>query len=142
MIQHGGLIDGAGVVVQAPGDSQIYPEVLLRHPEGPQILGHGTELRIALVKHLVAAHIALQGLQYLLVAAVNGDKPENLVGGLFRNRYILHQNGFHLIRADFVQLIHRAHDLAGLVLKSQHGIEAIEDLPVVHPDLEPLQPQP
>ena len=46
-----------------------------------------------------------------------------------------------LVGADLIQLVHGAHDVAGLLRQAQHGVEAVEDLPVVHPDLEPLQPQ-
>ena len=34
-----------------------------------------------------------------------------------------------------------AHDVTGFLRQAQHGVEAVEDLPVVHPDLEPLQSQ-
>ncbi len=43
--------------------------------------------------------------------------------------------------ADLVQLVHGAHDVAGLLRQAQHGVKAVEDLPVVHPDLEALQAQ-
>ena len=46
-----------------------------------------------------------------------------------------------LIGADLVQLVHRAHHIAGLLGEAQHGVEAVEDLPVVYPDLEALQAQ-
>ena len=47
-----------------------------------------------------------------------------------------------LVGADLIQLVHGAHDVAGLLRQPQHGIKAVEDLPVIDPDLEPLQPQP
>ena len=49
MVQHGGLIDGAGVVVQAPGDGQVQGKVILGYAEGGQVLGQ----RILLVQALV-----------------------------------------------------------------------------------------
>ena len=140
MVQHGGLIDGAGVVVQSPGDGQVHGEVSLRHAEGSQIFCHRVQLIQAQVKDLVPAPVALQGGQDLLVGAGDGGKAEDLPG-LLRREAGLHQQLGHLVRADLVQLVHRAHDLAGLLGKTQHGVKAVEDLPVVHPDLEPLQSQ-
>ena len=69
MVQHGGLIDGAGVVVQAAGDGQVHGEVVLRHAEGGQISCHGVQLVQAQVKELVPAPVALQRGQDLVVGA-------------------------------------------------------------------------
>ena len=56
-------------------------------------------------------------------------------------KYASDEQGADLLRADLVQLVHGAHDVPGLLRQTLHGVEAGEDLPVVHPDAEPLQAQ-
>ena len=142
VVQQGGLVDGAGVVVQAPGDGQVHSKILGGHAEGRQILHHGVQLREALVEHLVPVLIALQCRQHFLVGAGDGDEFQNLAGLLLRKgNFLVHEDGFHLLRADLVQLVHGTHNVAGLLRQAQHGVKAVEDLPVVHPDLEPLEAQ-
>ena len=140
MIQHGGLVHGAGVVIQATGDGQVHLKVLLGHAEGGQIAGHGGQLVQALVKQGVTAAVALQGLEDLFIAAVDGDKAHDLTGLVGGQADLLgHEQLLHLGRADLVQLVHGAHDGPGLVGQVQHGIEAVQNFAVVHPDLEALQ---
>ena len=69
MVQHDGLVNGAGVVVQATGDGQVHSEVVLRHAEGSQVLDHGGQLVQTQVEGLVAATVAFQGGDDLLVGA-------------------------------------------------------------------------
>ena len=80
VIQQGGLIDRAGVVVQAPGDGQVHGEVLRRHAEVRQILHHGVQFAEPLIEHLVPARVALQRRQDLCIAALDGDELQDLVG--------------------------------------------------------------
>ena len=47
----------------------------------------------------------------------------------------------HLLRADLLQLVHGPHNIPGLLTQLQHRIKSIEDLSVVHANLEPPQPQ-
>ena len=140
MIQQGGLVHGAGVVVQAPGDGQVNGKVLPGHAEGGEVLHHGLELLQALVKDLVPACVALQGGDDLCVIPGDGDELENFRRLLVGQAHVLHQEGADLLRADLVQLVHGAHDVAGFFGEALHGVEAVEDT-AVDPDLEPLQSQ-
>ena len=120
---------------------EIHGEVLRRHTESGQVLHHGVQLGKAGVKDLVAALVSAEGLQHGLVAAGDGDELQDLVSLGLRQGRLLYQQGIDLLRADLVQLVHGAHDVAGLLRQAQHGVETVEDLAVVHPDLEALQPQ-
>ena len=142
MIQQGSFVHRAGVVVQPTGDGQVHGEVLLRYAEGRQILHHRLQLGKAGVEHLVAVPIALQRRQHLLIGAGDGDEAQDIPGGLLRKPQLPGEEPPDLVGADLIQLVHGAHDVAGLLRQPQHGIKAVEDLPVVDPDLEPLQPQP
>ena len=140
MVQHHRLVNGAGVVVQAPGDGQVHGEVVLGHPEGGQVLHHLAQLLQALVEGLVAAPVTLQGGQDSGVVPGDGDEGENLIRRRLADP-LLDEQGADLVGADLVQLVHGAHDVPGLALQALHGIEAGENLPVVHPDLKALQAQ-
>ena len=85
MVQHDGLVDGAGVVVQPPGDGEVHGEVVLGDAEGGQVLHHGGQLLQALVEDLVPAPVALQGGQDGGVVPGDGDEVQNLPGGLLRH---------------------------------------------------------
>ena len=142
MVQHSGLVDGAGVVVQPPGDGQVQHEVGFRHAKGGQIFGHGPQLVQALVKLGVPAPVALQGGKDIGITALDGDELEDF------HRLLVSQAdvgaGEHVPDALFpnlLQLVHRAHNGPCLGGEAQHGIEAVENLPVVHPNLEQLQSQ-
>ena len=141
MVQQRGLVDGAGVVIQTPGDGEIHGEVLRRDAEVSEIAHHGLEFLQARVKGLAAALIALQGGEDLLVAAGDGDEAQDLVRLLCGDGKVLHQDGLDLFGADLVQLVHGAHHVGGLLRKAQAGVKAVEDLAVVHPDLEALEAQ-
>ena len=108
--------------------------------EGAQILHHRAQLVQALVEDGVAAPVDLQGGQDFLVLAGDGDELQNFIRRSLGHA-ALDEQGADLFRADLIQLVHRPHDLAGLLGQALHGVEAGEDLPVVHADLEPLQAQ-
>jgi len=74
VIQQGGLIDRAGVVIQAPGDGEVHSEVFGGYAEVRQILHHGVQLAEPLVEHLVLAGVAIQGRQDLFVATLDGNE--------------------------------------------------------------------
>ena len=141
MIQQRGLIDRAGVVIQTAGNGEIHGKVLRRDAESCQIAHHGFQLAESLIEGFIFAGIAVQRRQNFLVGAFDGDEFQNFIGVRFTDGKILHQNGFHLFRANFVQLVHGTHHVGGFLRQPQQGIEAVQNLPVVHPDLESLQPQ-
>ena len=141
MIQQRGLVHGAGVVVKTAGDGEIHGEVFLRHAEVRQILHHGVQLRKPLVKQLVSPTVARQRRQHVAVGAGDSDKLQNFRRLLLCNATVGEQQRLHLFRADLVQLVHGAHDGAGLLRQPQHGVKPVQNFPVVHPNLEPLQPQ-
>ena len=141
MIQQRGLIDRAGVVIQTTGNGEIHGEILRRYAKVRQILHHGVQFAEPLIEHLILASIALQGRQDLFIAALDGDELQDLIGVALADGEILYQNGFHLFRADLVQFVYGAHHVCGFLREPQQGVEAVQDLPVVHPDLEPLQSQ-
>ncbi len=139
MVEEGSLVDGAGVVIQTPGDGQVNGEVGLRHAEGGQVYGDGLQLGKALVEHFVPAGVALQSGQNLGVGTMNGDEEKDFVRLIVGQAAVLQQDQLDLFGADLVQLVHGTHDVPGLFGQTQHGVEAVENLPVVHPDLEPAQ---
>ena len=141
MIQQRGLIDRAGVVIQTTGNGEIHGEVFRRHTEVCQILHHGVQLAETLIEHLVSAGVALQRRQDLCIAALDGDELQDLVGVALADGEILYQNGFYLFGADLVQLVYRPHHVGGFLRQAQHSVEAVQDLPVVYSNLEPLQAQ-
>ena len=141
MIQQRGLIDRAGVVIQTTGNGEIHGEILRRYAKVRQILHHGVQFAEPLIEHLVSAGVALQRLQDLCIAALDGDEFQDLVGVALADGEILHQNGFYLFGADLVQLVHGAHDVTGFLREAQQGIEAVQNFPVVYSNLEPLQAQ-
>ena len=137
MVQHDGLVDGAGVVVQAPGDGQVHHEVVRGHAEGGHVLHHGLQLGHAQVEELVLALEGRQGGH----GVCGGEQAQQGVGGVGGHGEVVHQDGLHLLWADLLQLVDGAHHVARLRLQAQQGEEAVEHLPVVHPDLEPVQAQ-
>ena len=139
MIQQSGLIHRAGVVVQATGNGQVNGKILLRHTEGGQVGGDGFQLHQTQVKQLVSPGVALQRGNHLGVGAPDGDEGKDFCCLFFGQTAVLHENDLHLVSADFVQLVHGTHDVAGLLAQTQHIIEAAENLAVVHPNLEPGQ---
>ena len=139
MVQQGGLVDGAGVVVQAPGDGQVHGEVGLGHAEGGQVGGNGLQLLKTGVEERVSAGVAFQGCQYLGVGAPDGDEGQDLARLVFRQAAVLQEDGLDLLRPDLIQLVHGAHNVAALVGQPQHIVEAGKNFPVVYPDLEAAQ---
>ena len=139
MVQQGGLVDGAGVVVQTSCDGQVHSEVGFGNTESTQVGADGLQLGKAGVEHLIPAHIALQCGKDFGVGAGDGDEFQDLVCLCIRKAAVLQQDDLHLGRADLVQLINGPHDLAGLFAEAQHGVEAVQNLAVVDPDLEAAQ---
>ena len=137
MVQHDGLVDGAGVVIQAPGDGQVHHEVVLGHAEGGHIPDHGGQLVDAGIQQLVVSPVGLQGPH----GVVGAQQVQQLVGRRGLHAEVVHQNGPDLVRADLLQLVHRPHDVPGLLLQPQQGEQAVEHLAVVDADLEPAQAQ-
>ena len=141
MVEQGGFVDRAGVVVQSACNGQIHRKIFLRHAECAQIFHNGGQFVQTGVEHFVAAAIALERVQHRLIAAADGQKLQNFVRLRRRDRKILLQNRANLLRADFFQLVHRAHDVAGLFRKPEYRVKAVEDLAVVHTDAEACKPQ-
>ena len=129
MVQQGGLIHGAGVVVQAPGDGQVHGEILRRDAEVRQIPDHRVQLLKTLVEDFVPAPVALQSGENGVVSAGDGDKLQDLVGVGRSHGEVAGEDGLHLLRPDLVQLVHGAHDVAGLFRQTHHGVEAVENFP-------------
>ena len=115
MIQQGGLIHRAGVVVQATGNGQVNGKILLRHTKGRQVGGDGFQLHQTQIEQLVSAGVALQRCNHLGVGTPDGDKGEDFVCLFFGQTALLHEDDLYLVGTDFVQLVHGAHDVAGLL---------------------------
>ena len=141
MIQQDGLVNCPGVIVQAPGDGQVYGEILRRDAEARQILHHLRQLCQALVKDLISALVGGQRRQDLFIRAGDGHEAQDARGLLRMQLQIVLQNLADILRADLIQLIHRAHDIPRHGGKALHSIEAVQNLSVIHPDLESAQPQ-
>ena len=139
IVEQSGLVDRAGIVVEAAGDGQVDLEILLRDAEAAEVFDDGGKLLIAAVEQLVAAAVALEGGKDLFVRAGDGDELENLVGLLARELNVVDENGAHHVGTDLFDLIHRAHDLAALLGQAEHGVEAVEHAAVVDADLEALE---
>ena len=114
MIEQRRLIDCAGVVIEAARDCEVDRKILLRHAEGREVLRHRRELIEAEIERFVSAAIALEAFQHLRVCAADGDKLQNLVRELLRQPAVVHENFSDLLRANFIELIDRAHDIARL----------------------------
>ena len=139
MVQKGSFIHRTGVVVKTSCNGQIHRKVLLRHTKCRQIGGDRLQLLQTQIKNFVSAGVAFQSSQNLSICAGNGDKLQDLLRLLAGQTAVLHQDNANLVRADLVQLVHGAHDLAALFAELLHGVEAVEDLAVIYPDLEPVQ---
>ena len=124
VVGHDGLVDRAGVVVQAPGDGQVHGEVVLGDPEVRQVLHHGLQLVQALVEGLVLPPVALQSRQDLRIVPGDSDELQNFLGVGLADP-LLHEDGLDLLGADLVQLVHGAHDVPGLLGEAQHPVEAV-----------------
>ena len=139
MVKQRRLIDGAGVVVEAAGDREVDGEIFLRHAERAKELRHGRKLVQAEVKGPVFAAVLLERREDLVVRAADGDKPQNFVSFVRFHAAFVHEQRADLVRADLVELVDGAHDVAGLFAQTQHGVEAVQDLAVIDADLEPAQ---
>ena len=136
MLGHDGLIDRAGVVIQAPGDGQVDGEILLGHAEFAQVAGDGDQLVQALIEGPVHAPVIFQPGDHLGVRPADGHEVQHVFRLAGQHLHLVDQKLAHLFGTDFVQLVHGAHDLPGFLAHAVHGIKAVEDFAVVHPDLE------
>ena len=125
MVDQRRLVDRAGVVVEPARNREVDGEVRLRHAEGRQIPRHGPQLIEAKVKRIVLAAIVLERSKHVGVFAADGDKLQDLRRLGFRQAAVIHKAGRDLLRADLVQLVHGAHDVAGLIGQALHGVEAV-----------------
>ena len=142
MLQHHGLIHGPRVVIQPPGNRQINLEIRLRHPKRTQIFDHRAQFVQSQVEQLVSAAVRFQCGQDVLIRAVDLDKLQDVIGLFFRDIQLSGEQLPDLVRADLLQLVYRPHDVPGLLLKLQHSIKAVQNLPVIDPYLEFFQTQP
>ena len=139
MVEHGGLVNGAGVVVQTAGNRQVDLEVVSRNAERLHIGCNRFQLLCAEVEYLVLALVALQRRKDTLGAARRLDELQQLVSSRCFHAEILDQNGLYLLRADLLQLVDGAHHVAGLLGQTEDSEEAVEHLAVVDADLEALK---
>ena len=130
------LIHRAGVVVEPTGDGEVDREVLLRHAEAAEVFRDRRKLVEPLVKQRVLAAVAGERGEHLVICATDRGEAQNIVRLLAGDGKIVRQNGAHAILADLLQLVHRAHDIAGLLREAQHGIKAVQNFAVVDTDLE------
>ena len=119
------LVHRAGVVVEAARDGQVDREVLLRHAERAEVLGDGRQLVEALVEHLVAAAVLFKRSEHLFVRHLDADEGEDLIRLFALDGVVVDQDRAHEVRADLFDLVDGAHDIAGLVGKAQHRVEAV-----------------
>ena len=77
--------------------------------------------------------------EHLFVRALDADEGKDLVRLFALDGVIVHENGAHQVRADLLDLIDRAHDVARLVGKPEHRVEAVQNAAVVDADLEALE---
>ena len=134
---HLGLINGTGVIVQAPGDGQVHFEVGLRYAEISHVAHHLGKLLDAGVQQLV---LALQ-----LFQSFHGigafQHFQQLGSGIFRHGKLAGEHFQHLFLSDLLQLVNGAHHIGGLVPQPQQVKQTAEHLPVVQPDLEIFKAQ-
>ena len=119
------FIDGAGVVVEAARNRQVDGEVFLRHAERAEVFCNGRELIETLIEDLVTAAILRERGEHLLVRALDADEGKDLVRLFALDGVIVHENGAHEVGADLLDLVDRAHDVARLVGKPEHRVEAV-----------------
>ena len=136
MLGHFRLVDGAGIVIEAAGDGQVDGEILLRDAEVLEVLRHGNELVKPLIKGLVHAAIALQRGDDLGVGAGDGHEVEHILRLAGQHLHLVDKELAHLFRADLIELVDDAHNVARALAHAVHGIEAVEELAVIDLDLE------
>ena len=125
MVEHGGLVHRAGVVVQTAGDGQVDLKVVGRHAEGGHVLRDRSQLVRALIEHLVSALVALERREDALGAARGGDERQQLVRGCRGHAEVVRQDGLDLSRADLLELVDRAHHVARLFGQAEDGEKAV-----------------
>ena len=115
MVEHSGLVNGAGVVVQTAGNGQVDLEVVSRNAERLHIGCNRFQLLSAEVEYLVLALVTLQRREDTLGAARRLDELQQLVSRSSFHAEILDQNGLYLLCADLLQLVDGTHHVAGLL---------------------------
>ena len=140
MVKHGGLIDRAGVVVQATRNRQVNPEMGSGHAEIGHAARDRAQLGNALVKRRISAAVVLKRLQNALGAAFQRNKPQDFIG-VFLGNALIQQYFAHGVRADFIDFVNRAHHIGGAVSQPEHFKKAVQNLPVIDTDLKTGQPQ-
>ena len=137
MLGHLGLVNGTGVVIKTAGDRQVDREVFLGNAEVCKVLCDGLKLIKPLVEHLVHALVALKSAQDLLDAAGHGHEVHDIVGLVGEHMQLVHEYLAHLVGANLVELVDRAHYLAGLLLHARKPVKAVQNLAVIdlYPEL-------
>ena len=125
MVDQRRLVDRAGVVIKPARDRKIDGEVRLRHAKGREIARHGPQLIEAKVERVVLAAIALERREHLGIFAADADEFQDLRRLRFGQAAVIDQAGRDLFGPDLVQLVHGAHDVAGLFGQALHGVEAV-----------------
>ena len=88
-------------------------------------IGSADLLIEAKVERVVLAAITLERREHLGIFAADGDEFQDLRRLRFGQAAVIDQAGRDLLRADLVQLVHGAHDVAGLLGQALHGVEAV-----------------
>ena len=141
MLGHLGLVDGAGVVVEAARDGEVNGEILLGDAEVLEVLRHHDQLVKPLVEGRVHAAVHLQAFENLRVRAADGHEVQHVLALVGEHLHLVDEKLLDLLRADLIELVHRAHDLPRLLAHAVHGVEAVQELAVVDADPELFQPQ-
>ena len=122
---HFRLVNGARIIIEAAGYREVYCEVLLRHAEGGEVTCDGLELLKPLVKQRIHALIALKSGNDLGVRAAYGHEVHDIVCLVREHVQLVHEQLTHLVRADLVELIDRAHDVSGLFAHAGQTVKAV-----------------
>src|SRR5690606_4667954 len=114
------LVDGAGVVVQAPGDGEVEPVVALRHPERTDQGEHLTQLGDAFGQREAAAgrgaDLRQPGERVVVAGGPHLHENQDLVDDLVGEAEARPgQRGPQGVGRPFVELVYRAQDRRLLV---------------------------
>ena len=141
MIDQGSFVHGTRVVIQTAGDGQIHREILLRHAKGRQIANYGFQFLQTQIEKFIPAGVTFQCREHLRIGAADGNEGQNLIRLCLAQSDLVGQERTHLIGADLLQLIHGAHNIAGLLAEIVHSVKSVQNLAVVDADLETAQTQ-
>ena len=95
--------------------------MVLGYAEGGEVLDHRGELLHAPVEELIFALQSGEGLHGL----IGGEKFQQLPGGFGGHGKVVHQQLFHFLGADLLQLVDGAHHVGRLRLQTQEREEAV-----------------